>query len=44
MRERDVIEEAEGVGGLAARTPGELPLLDEVRQIRLHLVVGQLIR
>ena len=42
--EGDVIEEAEGVRRLAARAPGQLSLLDQVGEIGLDLLVGQLIR
>jgi len=44
MAERHVVEEAEGVGRLTARAPGELPLEDQVGEVRLDLVVRQLIR
>jgi hypothetical protein len=41
--QRHVVEEAEGVGRLTARAPGELALLDQVREVRLHFVVGDLV-
>jgi hypothetical protein len=44
MAERHVIEEPEGVRRLTARAPGELPLVDQVGEIRLHLVAGDLVR
>ena len=44
MAQRHVIEEPEGVGRLTARAPGELALLDQVREVRLDFVVGDLVR
>jgi hypothetical protein len=44
MAEGDVIEEPEGVRGLRARAPGQLLRLEEVRQGRLDLVGGELVR
>jgi hypothetical protein len=44
VAQRHVVEEAEGVGGLTARAPRELALLEQVGEIGLNLVVGQLIR
>jgi hypothetical protein len=42
--ERDVVQEAEGVGSLATRAPGELAIVDQVREVRLDFVVGDLVR
>src|SRR3989449_290573 len=44
MAERHVIEESEGVGRLTARAPGQLPLVDQVGEIGLHLIAGDLVR
>jgi len=41
--QRHVIEEPEGVGRLTARAPGELALLNQVREVRLDFVVGDLV-
>jgi hypothetical protein len=43
MAQRHVVEEPEGVGRLAARAPGELALLNQVREVRLDFVVGDLV-
>jgi len=42
--EGDVIEEAEGVSGLATRAPRELALLNQVREIGLDFLITQLVR
>jgi hypothetical protein len=42
--EHDVIEKPERVGRLGARAPRALPLGEEVGDVRLHLVRGELIR
>jgi len=44
VAERHMVEEPEGVRRLAARAPGQLALLDQVSEVGLHLVVGELIR
>ncbi len=44
VAERHMVEEPEGVRRLAARAPGQLALLDQVSEVDLHLVVGELIR
>ena len=44
LAERHVIEESEGVGRLTARAPGQLPLVDQVGEIGLHLIAGDLVR
>jgi hypothetical protein len=44
VAQRHVVEKAEGVGGLTTRAPRELALLDQVGEIGLDLVVGELIR
>ena len=44
VAERHMVEEAEGMRGLAARAPGQLAFLDQVGEIGLNLVVGELIR
>jgi hypothetical protein len=44
VAQRDVVEEAEGVRGLTARAPGQLALLNQVREVRLDLLVRELIR
>jgi len=41
--ERHVVEKPERVRGLGARAPRPLPRLEEVRQVGLHLVGGELI-
>jgi hypothetical protein len=43
VTQRHVVEKAEGVGGLAARAPRQLALLDQVGEIGLDLVVGELV-
>jgi hypothetical protein len=44
MAKGHVIEKPEGVGRLTARAPGQLPLEDQVGEVRLDLVVRELIR
>jgi hypothetical protein len=41
--ERHVVEKPERVRGLGARTPRPLPRLEQVGQVALHLVGGQLV-
>src|SRR4030095_11182588 len=38
-----MVEEPEGGGRLTARAPGELALLNQVREVRLDFVVGDLV-
>src|SRR5205823_2477987 len=42
--EGDVIEKAECVCGLGARAPGAFSHLEQVREVRLDLIGGELIR
>jgi hypothetical protein len=44
VAQRHVVEEAEGMGGLTARAPGQLADLDQVGEIGLDFVVGELVR
>jgi len=43
MAQRHVVEEAKGVRRLTTRAPGELALLDEVREVGLDFVTGDLV-
>jgi hypothetical protein len=44
VAERHVVEEAEGIGRLTARAPGELALLNQMGEVRLDFVAGDLVR
>ncbi len=44
MAQRHMVEKAEGVGRLTTRAPRQLSFLDQVGEIGLHLVAGDLVR